>query len=138
MSDKKKRRSRDENQSVPIIKILFVPLIFTGVYFLIVALLSLIAYKEGLNASYYAPFGISSGVISGFLCGILSAKLAGHSGLLYGGLSGAVMGILCSLIVSIVNSSGIGAGTILLFFVILIFSCIGGIVRANKKKRVRY
>lgn len=138
MSDKKSRRSREENQSASILKILFVPLIFVGVYFLVVALFSLVAYKEALDASYYAPFGIASGVVSGFICGYISAGVVGHSGLLYGGLSGIVMGILCALILSIVNSSGIGAGTILLFVIILIFSCIGGIIRANRKKRVRY
>ena len=138
MSEKKKRRPRDENQSVPMLKILFVPLIFTGVYFLTVAAFSLIAFKAELDSLFYAPFGIASGIISGFLCGFISAKIAGHSGMLYGGLSGSIEGIICSLILSAVNSTGFGAGAILLFFVIVIFSCIGGIVRANKKKRVRY
>lgn len=138
MSEKKKRRSRDEDQSVPMLKLLIVPLAFTAVYFLFVALFSFLAYKEALNASYYAPFGIASGVISGFLCGYFGARLVGHSGLLYGGLSGLLQSILCVLILSFVNSSGFGAGTILLFFLILIFSCIGGIIRANRKKRVRY
>lgn len=138
MSDKKKRRSRNENESVSILKILFVPLIFSGVYFLLVALFSLIAFKGQLDSSFYAPFGIASGIISGFLCGYICAKLVGHSGLLYGGLSGLVEGLFCGLILSLVNSSGFGAGTILLFFVMVIFSCIGGIIRANRKKRVRY
>lgn len=138
MSDKKKRRSRNEEQSVSVIKLIFVPIAFTGVYFLLVALFSLIAFKGELDSSFYAPLGIASGIISGFLCGYFSAKLVGHSGLLYGGLSGLAQGLLCGLLLSLVNSSGFGAGTMLLFFIIIIFSCIGGIIKANRKKRVRY
>ncbi len=138
MPDKKKRTSKETNDKLSFVKIAGISFFGVLVYFLLILIFSFIALKAEFDSSMYIPFGIGSGVAAGFICGFICAGTFGHSGMLYGGIAGAFSGIICGLVLFALNSDGFGAGAVILFSAMLIAGCIGGVLRVNKKKRIRY
>lgn len=138
MPDNKKRASKETNDKLSFVKIFGISFFGVLVYFLLILIISFIALKADIDSSAYIPFGIGSGIVSGFICGFICAGAFGHSGMLYGGIAGAFSGAICGLILFALNSDGFGIGAVIVFASMLIAGGIGGILRVNKKKRIRY
>lgn len=135
MSERKGKITKNKQKSNPYIKLFFSGAAGTGLFYLLIAVFSLIAMKLNLSESLFMPTGLIFGVLSGFLAGYTSVIPFGEKGLIYGSAGGAVCAVLCGTVAFAVNGGNAGTGIFLLSAIILISSAGGGIISSGKKRK---
>ena len=137
MPVKSKTAKKDDNNK-PIYKILIGSVIGSVLYFLLIALFSLMALKSSFDSSVYMPAGIVLGGLSAFLGGFITVKPIKEKGVFYGALTGLIQALICASVLFIVNNATAGTGIFILIAVILLCGALGGVAAVNIKKKIKY
>lgn len=133
-----KSKSKKEESGFPF-KYIIIPAIATSVlFFVIIALGTLLFLKNSTGSSAYLPFSIGGGAVCGFICGFITGKMIKSKGLFYGALSGFIQSLIISFAIFVMNKGVAGNGIFILIAVTVAVSSIGGIIAVNLKKKIKY
>lgn len=138
MGGKSKSSHREEKASAPFGKIITGALTASVLYFIILAVFSLIALNSGASESSYMPAGMAAGALTGFAGGFVAVRPIKEKGLLYGLISGAIQALVCSVVLFAVNGMSAGNGIFILGALILLFAVFGGVAAVNLKIKKKY
>ena len=136
MSDKSKKgvlKSNDKKNNY--IKLIICGFAGSGVFFLLIAILSFLTLKFSLPDFLAAPLGFVFAALSGFFSGYAAVKPIMQKGLVFGAISGLICLFVCSSILFVINKTNAGIGLIILSLIILAASAVGGIAAVSTKPK---
>lgn len=134
---KRKRKSAQQGNAdlrTVIVKTLIGSVIGAVMFFLLVALMSLIVLKADMSQSPYKYMILGAGMISGFICGFAAVRPVRKNGIVVGALSALPMYLLAVTLATLNSRTGIGVIGWILLGVMIVFAAIGGILAVNKRK----
>lgn len=105
----------------------------TAVFFILLALFSLLCLKKDIAPETYKPVVFACGIVSGMLCGYISVKPIKKRGIVFGAVSALPMMSGISVFAVLFSKNGLTISGWIFALMIIISSAIGGIVAANKK-----
>ena len=126
---------KNKRKSNPYLKMFFSAAAGAGIFFLLIAVFSLVCIKFNFSETLFMPAGLAFAVISGFLSGYTSVIPFGEKGVIYGSAGGLICVFICGTVAFAVNGGKAGAGIFLLSAIILMSSSVGGIISASKKRK---
>ncbi len=136
--NKKKKYTDTKNGNIFIVKSIFIG---SGIgivtFFAFTALFALLAYTQDMEEKYYTAFLLFSAGISAFCSGFIAVLPIKRNGLFMGMLSTLPMYFFIVGVASVISRTGIGLYGWISLGIMLIFSGLGGIISANKRKRVK-
>ncbi|MBQ8783922.1 MAG: TIGR04086 family membrane protein [Clostridia bacterium] len=136
--NKKKKRNTQKSGSSNLIKtVLLGSAAGTVSFFALSAILALLAYKQDFDESYYTALILFASGVSGFVSGFLAVAPIKRNGLVLGLASVLPVFLIIIAVSSVVSRAGVGLYGWLSLAVMLLFGALGGIVAANKRKRVK-
>ncbi len=136
MAEKRKKNIvTNKRKTNTYIRLFFSGAAGTGLFFLLISLLSVIALKIDFFDNLFMPCGLFLGFLSGFLSGYTSVMPFKEKALISGSVGGLICVILCGTVAFAVNGGKAGIGLIILCSVIFVSSIIGGVVAAGKKQK---
>lgn len=138
---KYKKKSHTESQkgaANSIIKhILTGSLTGTAIFFVLMCLLSFLAYKQDFDEKYYTAIVVFSGIFSAFASGFISVIPTKRNGLAIGILSVLPSFTVIITVASILSRTGIGAVGWIILGIMILCGGTGGIAAANKRRRLK-
>ncbi|MBQ2974366.1 MAG: TIGR04086 family membrane protein [Clostridia bacterium] len=134
----KNKSNRKEETKFPLIPLAVSAVISSVIYFIIIALLTVVVLNTSVSNALYLPGAIFAGALSGLICGFTAARILKEKGLFWGAICGLIQSLLCSIVIFILNKGTAGNGIFILIAVIVAFSAIGGISAVNLKKKIKY
>lgn len=135
MLNTKNLLNKNKSKTGLYLRLFFSSAIGTGLFFLLIAFLSLIATKLNVPDWIFMPAGLFFGCLSGFFAGYTSAIPFKEKGIIYASLGGISCVVLCGTVSFAVNSGRAGTGIFLLSSIIFISSIIGGFISSRKKRK---
>ena len=136
MPKNKRRKPTKENADflTVAVKTLVGSLINGVIFFAVIAVCSLICWKSDANSTVFKYLVFVAGAISGFIGGYTAVKPFRKNGILIGAVSSAPVFLIIFLIASIISRTGIAASGWISALIMTLFSSIGGIMSANRRK----
>ncbi len=135
MPNTKSLLNKNKSKSNPYLRLFFSSAVGTGLFFLLIAFLSLIAIKLNVPDWIYMPAGLIFGCLIGFFAGYTSVIPFKEKWIIYASLGGLTCVALCGTVSFAVNRGRAGTGIFLLSSIILISSIIGGFISSRKKRK---
>ncbi len=106
-------------------------------FFALTCVLTLLAYTQDLEESYYTALIFFASGFSAFTGGFIAVSPLRRNGLVMGLLSVLPMFFFIAGVAGVVSRSGIGILGWIALVIMLTMGALGGIVAANKRKRVK-
>lgn len=117
------------------IKLIFCGLAGSGIYFLLLSLLTFVTLKINISESLFMPAGIFIAFVSGFFSGYTAVRPFMQKGLVFGSLSGLVCLFVCAVLLFAINGGKAGSRLIITSLIILSAAAFGGIVAVGSKPK---
>lgn len=134
-ASKRKKATADKIDLVSItVRILVGSLLSVICYFVLAAIFSLISYKTDFDSSIYRYFVLFSGAVAGIIGGYFAVRKIRKNGIIIGAVSAIPAFFIIFLISSVISRTGISTVGWITAGIMTLFSAIGGIISANKRK----
>lgn len=136
--NKKKKRNNNRSADKLIIKSVLIGSAAGIVsFFALTSILTLLAYTQDLKESYYTALIFFASGFSAFISGFAAVLPLKRNGLPLGLVSVLPMFFFIVGVASVVSRTGIGVLGWVALAIMLTMGALGGIVGANKRKRVK-
>lgn len=136
MPKNKRRKPKAESTNLRsiILKILVGSALNVILYSALCVIFSLVSLKADFDLSMYKYFIFAISAVSGFFGGFKSVGAIRKNGLLFGALSALPALLIIFLVASIISRTGIAVSGRISAIIMTVFSALGGIVSANKRR----
>lgn len=106
-----------------------------SVQVIVFILITFISFVAGIKTEMYYYISIAGLCVGNIITGFLSGRVKKQKGLFYGALYSVIFNILVIILSLIFNSFSADYTLILSFIIPLIFSCVGGVIAVNLKRK---
>lgn len=132
----KKRKSKTQNTSVKglVIKTLLGSLVSVVVFFILTLLAAFVLWKNDSDISLYNFVICIIGAFAGFAGGFVAVRPVRKRGMVFGALSALIPCVIVMTASVLLSKSGIAVVGWIFLAVYILFSALGGIIAANKRK----
>lgn len=136
MPKNKRRKPKAEAMNLKgiIFKILVGSALTVILYSALCVIFSLVCLKADFDLSLYKYFIFAISAVSGFFGGFKSVGTIRKNGLLFGAMSALPAFLIIFLVASIISRTGIAVSGRISAIIMTVFSAVGGIVSANKRR----
>lgn len=129
---------KSEKKLFPIKTVIISSVSGAAVFYFLVYLFSLLILKSSDNHPMLILYGIISAAVSSFVSSFTALKFIKEKGIFHGAVIGFVQYIICSSVMLILNNGATGFGMLILFGIIMLMSCAGGLAGVSLKKKIKY
>lgn len=136
MPKSKRRKPKSENMDLKsiIIKTLVGSAISVFVYFILTAVCSLICLKLDTKQEAYIYIIYAISAVSGFVGGYRAVSLIRKNGLIIGAVCALPALVIIFLVSSIIGRTGMSASGWIVAVIMAVFSAVGGVLSANRRR----
>jgi len=107
------------------------------VFFALIVVLSLFFLKADFPQSVLPAASLAVSAVAALVSGYVSARPTRKNGLTTGAFSAIPLAVAILIVLLISNKGDLGLYTVLMLIIMAFFASLGGIIAANKKKKVR-
>ena len=106
-----------------------------SIQFFVFIIITFTSFVAGIKPEMYYLVSIVSLCIGNMITGFISGRVKKQKGLFYGALYSVIFNVLIILLSLIFNSFSVDYTLILSFIIPLMFSCFGGVISVNLKRK---